>query len=59
MRNLSISVYYKLGCRNWDTNLSVYNSQDKQKAAQKSRFFLKAKFYATDSGAVRHKLSKS
>ena len=28
------------------------------KAAQKSRF-LKAKFYATDSGAVRHKLSKS
>lgn len=30
-----------------------------KKAAQKSRFFKKQKFYATDSGAVRHKLSKS
>lgn len=44
----------KGGCLN-NKSLSKYMNKKRLKRAA----FLKAKFYATDSGAVRHKLSKS
>lgn len=44
----------KGGCLN-NKSLTKYINKKRLKRAA----FLKAKFYATDSGAVRHKLSKS